>query len=141
MAYATVADLIAAFGQLEIVQLTDRVDPPAGLVDATVAGEALGYADNLIDGYLAPRYRLPLALVQPMLKGVAQDLAWCRLQLVLTEDAKRRQDAALKTLRDISEGRISLPGETGAAEPAGNGGVVLVKSQKRLFSRDRMEGL
>ncbi len=141
MAYAVLADLIAAFGQLEIIQLTDRVDPPAGMVDPAVAAQALAYADNLIDGYLAPRYRLPLSLAQPMLKGVAQDLAWCRLQLVLTEDAKRRQDAALKTLKDISAGTISLPGETGAAEPAGNGGLILTKSQERIFSRDRMTGL
>ena len=141
MAYATLSDLILAFGELEIIQLTDRADPPAGLVDDVVAGEALGYADNLIDGYVAPRYALPLRQAQPMLKGVAQDLAWCRLQRILTEDAKRRQDAALKVLSQIQSGQISLPGETGAAEPAGQGATVLVKSQDRIFSRDRMEGL
>ncbi|NBB17549.1 DUF1320 domain-containing protein [Caulobacter sp. SLTY] len=141
MAYATLADLIAAFGEQDIVQLTDRADPPARLVDPAIAAEALGYADNLIDGYIGARYALPLAVAQPMLKGVAQDLAWCRLQLVLTEDAKRRQDAALATLKAIQEGKITLPGEAGAAQPAGAPATILTKSQTRIFSRDRMEGL
>jgi len=140
MAYATLADLIIAFGREGIVQLTDRADPPAGVVDAAVAGEALGYADNLIDGYLGGRYVLPLKLAQPMLKGVAQDLAWCRLQAELTEDAKRRQDAALRTLRDLAGGLITLPGETGSASPTGSGTIKL-KSQDRIFSRDKMSGL
>lgn len=141
MAYATLADLILAFGREAIVQLTDRADPPAEVVDQAVAAEALGYADNLIDGYLAGRYVLPLKQPQPMLKGVAQDLAWCRLQAELTEDAKRRQDAALRTLRDLAGGMVTLPGETGAASPAGGGGVIKLKSQVRIFTRDRMSGL
>ncbi|MBI1408125.1 MAG: DUF1320 domain-containing protein [Caulobacter sp.] len=141
MAYATLADLILAFGREAIVQLTDRADPPAEVVDQAVAGEALTYADNLIDSALAARYALPLKVAQPMLKGVAQDLAWCRLQRELTEDAKRRQDAAFRTLRDLAGGVLTLPGETGAANPVGGGGVIRLKSQDRIFSRDRMDGL
>lgn len=141
MAYATLADLIAAFGQLEIVQLTDRADPPAGLVDPAVAGEALTYADNLIDGYIGARYALPLAVAQPMLKGVAQDVAWCRLQRQLTDDAKRRQDAALDVLKRIAGGTVTLPGETGAVAPVSQAQTVRITSQDRLFSRDRMTGL
>lgn len=141
MAYATTADLIEAFGELEIIQLTDRADPPAGLVDDQVAASALEYADNLIDGYIGPRYRLPLSQAQPMLKGVAQDLAWCRLQRQLTEDAKRRNDAALKILQQLAAGTLTLPGETGTVQPIGGGSTILVKSQDRIFSRDRMDGL
>ena len=64
MAYATLQDLISAFGERKLVQLTDRAEPPADLVDAQVAAEALGYADNLIDGYLAARYVLRLVEAQ-----------------------------------------------------------------------------
>lgn len=141
MAYATLQDLISAFGERKLVQLTDRAEPPADLVDAQVAGEALGYADNLIDGYLAARYVLPLRLAQPMLKGVAQDIAYWRLHDEPTEEVRKRYEAAVRTLKALSEGEVSLPGETGAGQPAGGGGVVRITSQDRIFSRDRMEGL
>ncbi|MDP2373165.1 gp436 family protein [Reyranella sp.] len=139
MAYATADDMIAAFGSPRLVQLTDRVDPPAGLIDQAVMATALAWADSIIDGFLRARYRLPLQATHPMLTGLAQDLAWYRLHRETTEDARRRYDAAMAALKQLSSGAIKLPDESGG-EPAGAGGAVVIESQTRLFSRDRMRG-
>ncbi|MBP6543227.1 MAG: DUF1320 family protein, partial [Piscinibacter sp.] len=53
MTYATQADMVARFGETEIVQLTDRVNMPPVAVDAAVLGLALESADAEIDGSLA----------------------------------------------------------------------------------------
>ncbi|MDP3426986.1 MAG: DUF1320 family protein, partial [Humidesulfovibrio sp.] len=49
MVYATVADLVAAFGEQEVIVLADRED--TGTVDDTVALEALERASSEADTY------------------------------------------------------------------------------------------
>lgn len=139
MTYAARSDMILSFGERQLVQLTDRAEPPAGLIDDQVLGEALGYADSIIDGYLSDRYRLPLAGQHLMLKGIAQDITWWRLYSEPTEDVRKRYEAAIATLKQISSGMIRLPDETGG-EPAARGDTIAIASQDRLFSRDRMRG-
>lgn len=139
MPYATRSDMITSFGERQLVELTDRAEPPAGLIDDQVLTDALDYADSIIDGYLRERYLLPLTASHPMLKGIAQDIAWWRLYREPTEEVRKRYEGTIATLKQISGGMIRLPDETGG-EPAGREGVVAIESQQRLFSRDRMRG-
>lgn len=139
MTFAARSDMILSFGERQLVELTDRAEPPAGLIDDQVLGEALGYADSIIDGYLSERYRLPLAGQHLMLKGIAQDITWWRLYREPTEDVRKRYEAAIATLKQISSGVIRLPDEAGG-EPQGRDDVVHIESQTRLFRRDRMRG-
>ncbi len=139
MAYATRSDMITTFGERALVQLTDRVDPPAGMIDQAVLDGALDYAAELIDGHLRARYRLPLTGVHRMLTGVAQDIAFWRLNNEPTEEVRRRYDAALKTLQSVQSGAVALPDETGGEPPALADGV-MVSGETRAFSRTSMRG-
>lgn len=131
MAYATVADLVAEFGEREVIELTDRFDPPLGIVDQAVAQGALDRAEAVADGYLAGRYALPLAAVPPVVKGIVLDLARHALYTSAMPDVvQARYDAAMKSLKAIGDGLMALP-----LPPAGSPAASLGGSAVR--SRDK----
>lgn len=140
MAYSTLQDLITRFSERRLIQLTDRFDPPAEVIDETVTAEALKHADDLIDGYVRGVYSLPFAAVPPMLNGLAADIAYFRLFQEPTEEARKRYEDALRTLRDISSGKIKLPVEGGADAPS-RPDVLRIQSEPRIFSRSKMSGM
>ena len=134
---AVAGDLIDRYGEDELIQLADRDGD--GDWDAAVVDRALVDASELMDGYLARRYQLPLSEVEPMLVGLACDIARYRLQTinpleVVTENYRQ----ALKALRDIADGRVRL--SVGGAEPEAGGGTVLVDGPDRVFTRDTLRG-
>ncbi len=139
MAYATLQDLITRFSERRLIQLTDRFQPPAQVIDETVTAEALKHAGDLIDGYVRAAYALPLSPVPPILNGLACDIAYFRLFQEPTDEARKRYDDAQRTLRDISAGKIKLPVE-GGAEPASRSDVIVRQGNPRLFSRPSMGG-
>lgn len=111
MTYATPMDLIDLFGEVELTDLTDRADPPMGVVNLRVAQDAIDDAAAMIDGYLAKRYALPLPTVPPMLRAMACDIARYRLhtRLAPTDAVRANYDDALRRLRDIAAGVLELP--------------------------------
>lgn len=123
MTYAVQQDLIDRFGEEELIQLTDRADPPAEAIDATVVARALTDADDAINAALAVRYSLPLASVPKILIGYACDIARYRLyEDRVTEAVQRRFDDAMKFLRAVGKGEVSLGLDGAAAVPAQSGG-------------------
>lgn len=73
MTYCTQADLVREFGTEELVQLTDRADPPTGQIDAERVAQAIETATAEINVYLEGRYPLPLASTPTVLRRVAVD--------------------------------------------------------------------
>lgn len=143
--YATVADLIAAYGNQEVIALTDREersDPDnAGTVDATVALEALTRASSEADTYIAVRYALPLASTPQALTAVVCDIARFRLtggETTETTPIADRYKAAVHWLKEIASGRAVLPGVATVA-PGGEGGVEFATG-RRVFARHAREG-
>lgn len=132
MPYATLDDLIARFGELELIQLSDAATP--GLIDDAVVARALADADAIVDGHLGGRYALPLAAVPPMLVNVACDLARARLYKdVLPEAVESRRAEAMRYLELLGKGAITL----GASpEPASQRDVRLATPAPR-----RREGM
>lgn len=143
MPYATQQDLVDRFGATELVQLSDRADPPSGAVDAAVVAKAIADAGELIDGYLAARYALPIpAPVPALLSDLCGVIA--RYKLHINEPPERvRKDYedALKRLREISDGTIILQvaGAQSAEISADDGPAIA--GPERVFSRDTMKGL
>lgn len=138
MAYATQQDLVVRFGQRELVELTDRADPPTGEIDAAIVATALGEAAGVVDGHIARRYPLPLAGVPPILTDLACDIARYRLfEHRVTEAVQARYDAALRTLGAIADGalRLTVGGAELAQHPA-----VLAAAQDQIFDRNKMRG-
>lgn len=140
MKYAVQQDLIDRFGQQELIELTDRADPPAGAIDATVIDKALSDADNLVDSYVGKRYDLPLVTTPPVLVRTAADIARYYLYDDDRPDAvKDAYDDALKLLRDIAAGKAALPDVAGEAPKASTDGVA-VAGPAKVFGRDKLGG-
>lgn len=110
MTYCTQADLVREFGAEELVQLTDRADPPTGQIDAQRVSDAIDDATAEINTYLAGRYTLPLASTPTVLRRVAVDLARYYLYVDIREDhpAALRYARQVKLLRGIADGVLSL---------------------------------
>jgi len=139
MAYAVLADLIERFSQRELIQLTDRSEPPADAIDAAVAQSALDAAGSIVDGYVGAKYALPLASFPPLLTDVACDIARYRLYAdQAPELVETRYKEALTTLRDISRGAIKI--DVAAIEPPSRSDVIETSGNPRLFTRASLSG-
>lgn len=143
MTYATQADMQLAFGDDDLIQLTDRANPPAGAIDATVLARALAAADALADNYLAVRYAVPLAVTPAVLVEACCDIARYELTrgpgLRATDEIKNRYDQRVSWLKDVSAGRATLG--VGAADiltPA-SAGLPEMTSGGRIFDRGAFE--
>lgn len=136
MSYATQLDMIAAFGELEIIQLTDRAAPPVGSIDAGVLQHALEAADGEINSYLAARYALPLAAVPVILRDCAADIARYRLHDRGTpERVEKAYQGRVAWLRDLAAGRATLAEASELLAPA-SAGLAEMTSGGRIFGRD-----
>ena len=115
MTTATLQDLTDRFGVEGLIALTDRGGK--GEIDQEVVARALADADATISGYVRP---VPEGGGAPLLVRVACDLAWYFLHDGVAEGPhKVRYDEAMKTLRDIARGVVSL----GAPKTPSRGGV------------------
>lgn len=135
--YATLDDLVARFGAAEVTQLSDREN--TGGPDAEVVARALADAQAEIDGYLAGRYRLPLATVPAALGRVACDLARYYLSVAPDETVKARYDGAVRFLQAVAKGTVNLGPDDAGSPPRATEGAQMV-SGGRVFDRDRAKG-
>lgn len=134
MTYALQADMQTALGDDELIQLTDRANPPVGAIDASVLARALEAADGEIDSYLASRYSLPLASVPVILRDCAVDIARYRLHDRGVPD--RVRDAykdRIAWLRDVANGKAGLGLDD--LSPA-SAGLPEMTSGGRVFARE-----
>lgn len=132
MMYAAATDMIAAFGEHEVIACTDREGQ--GVIDALVLDTALISASNEADSYLARRYELPLPVVPAALKSVVCDIARYRLtggQVLETDPIKDRYKLAIDWLRRLADGEVSLPELT---PPANDDHGVFFSSGRRAFA-------
>ncbi|WP_047257999.1 gp436 family protein [Chromobacterium subtsugae] len=138
MAYAAQADMVARFGDLEIIQLTDRAR--TGQIDAGVLQGALDDASCEIDSYLADRYLLPMPQVPRILVGLCCDIARYRLsgaETIETNVVRDRYRDAVAYLQRVALGKVTL-GVTPAGNPVQTGATIEFNGGSRIFSsRDR----
>lgn len=139
MPYATRQDMIDSFRETELVQLTNEQVEESTVIDDTVLTKALQRASDEIDGYLAGRYALPLATVPANLVGICCDIARYRLyDDRATEQVTKRYDDAVKYLKALATGTISLtPSATN--EPVPGAGGAQSFGNERVFSADTLK--
>lgn len=141
MSYATQADLEARYGAREILQLSDRANPPAGVVDAAVVAAALGDADAVVDSYLGNRYTVPITTPAPA-RVVDLSCVLARYRLMeqrATERARKDYEDAIAFLRDVSAGRAKIPGLVEPTASSGEGvntGAAAVRAPDVIFTAD-----
>ncbi|WP_127281772.1 gp436 family protein [Neisseria meningitidis] len=139
MAYATVADMIARFGELEVLQLTDRNQE--GVIDKAVAKTALDDATAEIDAYLG-RFKRPFGKIPPLLVRLCCDIARYRLTaaqgVLITEEIRNRYKIdVLDLLRAMAKGGVQLGvDDSGEEVAAGEDGIVFVNGKNKVFGRD-----
>ena len=137
--YATQQDIIDRYGEetLLIVADADLDDE----IDAGKVQRALQDASDEIDSHIGKRYALPLEQTPRILVRLAVDIALYRLspQDGHTEEKRKRYEDAVKVLKNIATGDISLGLDADTSEGASPTGMeVEVDSQDRLFNRGTM---
>lgn len=136
MPYATQQDLIDRFGQAELIELSDR--SRSGAIDAAVVSRALGDADADIDAYLASKYTLPLDTVPLVINRLACEIARYHLhEDRVTENVRKRYEDAIRMLRGVASGEVSLGVDEAGETPAATGGPQ-TSSPDREFTRETL---
>lgn len=140
MSYADKNMMIARFGEVEIIALTDRSN--ADVIDEAVLAAALADTDAEIDPYLMTRYTLPIANAPKVLSSFACDIARYRLSgagVAETDIVRLRYKDAIKFFENVSSGKLSLGLSTvGVAPPAQ--GSVRVSAPARVFNSSSLSG-
>lgn len=123
--YININDLYDHFSQIEIDELAGNDDIKVPSVIASVSA--------LIDGYVAPRYHLPLINQYEILKDAACDIVYYKLQTIQpSETARKRYEDAISLLGRISAGKVMLNEPTGEESKART--KIYVKKQPRKFT-------
>jgi phage gp36-like protein len=137
VSYALVADLVARFGQREMIQLTDRSTPPADVVDPAVAQPALDAASAIMDGFISVKYALPLTATSPLLVEICADVARFRLYAdQAPEIVQKRNDSAMGMLRQIAQGVMKI--DAASQEPPPRADVIETSGPERRTTRDQL---
>lgn len=139
MAYSTITDILAQLDEQTLIQLTD--DDNLGAVNQDVAAEAIADADAEIDGYCGNRYDVPLTTATAVIRKISRDMAiynlYGRRPNGPTENVKERYANAVRFLKDVSAGRVSL-GANAPEASDGGGPVSTTSKDDRIFTKDTM---
>ncbi|WP_099068867.1 gp436 family protein [Nostoc linckia] len=144
MPYATVADMIAAFSEQEILELSNIDYPDNTTINEDVVNRAIEDAQAQLDSYLAVHYKVPLVVVPTVLRNYTCDVARYILDKDKPrEEVSRRRDLVFYYLKDLAANKASLPGivdgTDGTTTDAGNGDVVLFKSPGRTWTSSALK--
>jgi phage gp36-like protein len=137
--YASLADMQARHRPEDLLELSDW--DGNDVMDAGRIERALADAGALIDGYVARRHGDRSGLpVPPLLVKVACDIAFHMLfRATPPEGVQKSYDAAIRTLRDIADGRVKLDEGNVDALPT-RPGAIHMQGRKR-FTRDELDSV
>ncbi|HSV29458.1 MAG TPA: DUF1320 domain-containing protein [Candidatus Omnitrophota bacterium] len=140
MAYITLDDLVARYGEAEMVDIADR--DRDGVPDPDVLAAVIGDAERDIDAQLGGRYQVPLASVPDLVKRLACQLARYYLHRVQPPEWVRSgYSDAMRQLGEIRDGRVSLDGVAPAPAPVqASAGRVAGVSEPRVFTPSNLRG-
>lgn len=136
MSYATRPEMIARFGETEVIALTDRED--VGEIDDGVLASALEDASAEMDTYLASRYSVPVKTHARFLAGLCCDIARYRLsgsETAETNPIRIRYRDAIRFLERAADGAITL-GLDVAGDTIQPANTIQFDMGTRIFSRN-----
>jgi phage gp36-like protein len=143
--YATVSDMIARFGDTQIIRLSRPEDRTAETVDEDKVNVALADATALIDGYIRGRYFVPIAVPPAEIVRAAcvlarYDLADNERSSPSEEMSKGRADV-IKWLEQISKELVNLDvprAHVTGTDQVGSG--PRITDRGRVFSQETLRG-
>ena len=127
--------LNAIIGDTFIEDPAEREELVSPIIDAAIAD-----ADAEIDGYLAKRYAVPLAPAPRVINKFSKDIAVYNLFSRIGIDEGTDQKTYLNRYNAAIKGTVSIGTETEDPASAAAGGFK-VKSNSRLFTREKMRGM
>lgn len=138
MTYTTLDALRTRFGEVLLIQATDRAG--AGVVDVAMVDQALANTDATVNAALAVRYQLPLATVPAVVSDIALAIAVYKLHVFACDPKiKDDHDQALKDLDAIAKGTRKL--DVAGIEPTSSGaGGVIATDRERPITPETMRG-
>ena len=139
MAYSTQTDLEEQISQADLIELTD--DAGSGSVDTSALARAIADADAEIDSYCGSRYTMPFSPVPVIIRKCSVDMAIYHLLSrraidKLPEERLKRYDNAIRFLRDVSRGLISL-GADAPGEPSDGLPQATRTKDDRIFTQGK----
>lgn len=136
--YCTIEDIRRYVAENELTDLTD--DTSAGAVDTDIVEGIIADASDTVNSYLEARYAVPLVSVPRFISQLTTDIAIYllyrrRFAREMSESLERSYQNALKNLRLIQKGDVSIgavigEGEQSPAPPAMN---VLTNKRRKEF--------
>lgn len=113
MTYTTQQDFIDAFGEQEIIQLTNLYLATATAINAAKLTQCQEDAKALIDGMISTcpsvAALMPFATIPPLLRSYELDICRYRMDSVQArEDVRKRYEDAIKQLTLIGQCKMSL---------------------------------
>lgn len=118
--YATAADLIAKYGETEIVRLSGGRDASGLVLDEARCESAIADAEATVDSYLRSRYAVPLA--SPAREVVLAVLVIARHELAQgdgrmpTEQMIEARKEVIRWLEKVAAGTVKIAGAASAAD-------------------------
>lgn len=151
--YLSIAGLRARHGTRFLSKgIIGDASPPD--IDQSAAARAIADAESMVDSYIGTRNRLPLPgvterpdpeandAVPNVLRMLVADLTVYRLAVeadVMTEEKRKRYDAACKWLEQYAASKVSLGIEDAASVPSAIG--IHRSGPARVLSRCDTDGL
>jgi phage gp36-like protein len=141
MSYATQDDLVAAFGQDQLLLIADRDND--GVLDADVIQRQLDGAGSIVDGFVRSRYTLPLSPVDGVIRDIVCDLARTALfgkGTQVPQEVLDRDKVARALLLQIANGTMTLSAElvTSSSGPS-QAQTAEISAECRQFTRDSLK--
>lgn len=143
MRYLTPDELVDCYGQEVIEDLTDRADPPRGQIDTDRLAEAIEAAEELLEGYLFPRYTLPLSTAPRVLIAHLRSVAFFNLHRNrpngIADEVRWARDEAEEFFKRVGSGVITLNVRAGQGSEATTAPEPIFAVRPRRFGDDLLE--
>lgn len=143
--YAVVTDMVARFGEPQMIRLSRPEDREAETIDTVKVETALVDATALINGYIRGRYLVPLAVPPSDIVRAAcilarYDLAQGERTDPSEEMSKGRKDI-ITWLENIAKELINLDVPAAEAEGPAVGSGPRMSDRCRVFTPDSLRGM
>ncbi len=143
--YASVNDMIARFGETQMIRLSRPEDRVATTVDNVKVETALSDATSLINDYIRGRYLVPIATPPESVVRAAcilarYDLAQGEHTDPSEEMSKGRKDI-ITWLENIARELVNLDVALALSEGPAVGSGPRMSDRDRIFTRDTLRGM
>lgn len=143
MPYCVLADIQKKISDVELIQLTD--DAATQTINTDNVDAAIAEADELIDSYVGKVKAVPLVPVPGLIKNLSVNIAIWNLHVrrsVVDGIRQKTYDDALKTLKLVAEGTVTLGEEEGILpeETTEGGPESSTPESDRKFTDDSLSG-